>query len=132
MDHAVEASAQRVRDHVRRPPTADRRPPRPTDEDRRKHRLRDSPGHRPRRRAQRLASPARHRPPGPVFTSAYQGRTGARAITGSGLTNMLKQRAAAAGMPPKRITGRSLRAMHATTVRMAGVALDRIAAQTRH
>ena len=35
MDHAVEASAQRVRDHLRRPHS---RPPRPTDEHRRKHR----------------------------------------------------------------------------------------------
>ena len=36
------------------------------------------------------------------------------------------------GSCPKRITGHSLRAGHATTARMAGVALDRIAAQTRH
>jgi integrase len=36
------------------------------------------------------------------------------------------------GWPPKRITAHSLRAGHATSAAVAGVALDRIAAQTRH
>jgi len=45
---------------------------------------------------------------------------------------MLKDRAAAAGIPSERVSGHSLRAGHATTAALAGVALDRIAAQTRH
>lgn len=45
---------------------------------------------------------------------------------------MLKGRAEAAGVFAERITGHSLRAGHATTAAMAGVGLDRIAAQTRH
>ena len=70
--------------------------------------------------------------PGPLFTNAHHGRVGTRAITGSGLTNMLKDRAAAAGIASDRITGHSLCAGHATTAAMAGVDLARIAAQTRH
>jgi integrase len=45
---------------------------------------------------------------------------------------MLKDRAEAAGLCAERITGHSLRAGHATIAAMAGVGLDRIAAQTRH
>jgi len=70
--------------------------------------------------------------PGPLFTNAHHGRVGTRTITGSGLTDMLKQRASAAGLPADRITGHSLRAGHATTAALAGVDLARIAAQTRH
>ena len=45
---------------------------------------------------------------------------------------MLRKRARAAGLAAERITAHSLRAGHATSAAVAGVALDRIAAQTRH
>lgn len=45
---------------------------------------------------------------------------------------MLKQRAAAVGIPSEHVGGHSLRAGHATTAAPAGVGLDRIAAQKRH
>ena len=45
---------------------------------------------------------------------------------------MLHARADAAGLPAARITAHSLRAGHATTAALAGVPLERIAAQTRH
>ena len=45
---------------------------------------------------------------------------------------MLRTRARAAGLEAARITGHSLRAGHATEAALAGVPLDRIAAQTRH
>jgi integrase len=41
-------------------------------------------------------------------------------------------RARAAGLAAERITGHSLRAGHATEAALAGVGIDRIAAQTRH
>jgi integrase len=67
--------------------------------------------------------------PGPLFTHAHHRRVATRTITGSGLTNVLKDRAAA-GIHSDRITGHSLRAGHTTTAALAGVGLDRIAAQT--
>lgn len=45
---------------------------------------------------------------------------------------MISARARAAGLPAQRITAHSLRAGHATTAALAGVPLERIAAQTRH
>lgn len=45
---------------------------------------------------------------------------------------MIHTRAQAAGLPAERITAHSLRASHATTAALAGVLLERIAAQTRH
>jgi hypothetical protein len=45
---------------------------------------------------------------------------------------MLRSRARAAELSAERITGHSLRAVHATMAALAGVALDRIALQTRH
>ena len=45
---------------------------------------------------------------------------------------MLKDRAAAAGIPSERVSGHSLSAGHATNAALAGVGLDRIAAQSRH
>ena len=45
---------------------------------------------------------------------------------------MLRARAQTAGVDAERITAHSLRAGHATTAALAGVRLDRIAAQTRH
>lgn len=53
-------------------------------------------------------------------------------ISGEAVARMLRTRARAAGMSTERITGHSLRAGHATTAAAAGVALDRIALQTRH
>lgn len=54
----------------------------------------------------------------------------ASALHRHGLARMLKERAAAAGILSERISGHSLRAGHATTAAMAGVGLDRIAAQS--
>ena len=45
---------------------------------------------------------------------------------------MIHTRAQAAGLPAERITSHSLRAGHATTAALAGVPLERIAAQTPH
>ena len=45
---------------------------------------------------------------------------------------MLRSRARSAGLEATRITGRSLRAGHATEAARAGVPLDQIAAQIRH
>ena len=70
--------------------------------------------------------------PGQLFRGFHLDRIGNRPFTGSGLARMLKERAAAAGIPSEHVSGHSLRAGHATTAAMAGVGLDRIAAQTRH
>jgi hypothetical protein len=68
--------------------------------------------------------------PGQLFTGFHLDRIGSRPFTGSGLARMLKERAAAAGIPSERVSGHSLRAGHATTAATNGVGLDRIAAQT--
>jgi len=54
-----------------------------------------------------------------------------RPISGNAITRILRERAAAAGLPTTRITGHSLRAGHATSAALAGVGVERIAAQTR-
>lgn len=69
---------------------------------------------------------------GPVFTRCPHGVPTAEPIVGETVSRMLRDRAAAAGLDPFRITGHSLRAGHATAAALAGVSLDRIAAQTRH
>jgi integrase len=69
--------------------------------------------------------------PGPLFTS-LRGRDGSSPITGGTVARILKTRAEAAGLPSARISGHSLRAGHVTSAAMAGVGVDRIAAQTRH
>jgi len=69
--------------------------------------------------------------PGPLFTS-LRGRHGSRPITGGTVARILKTRAEAAGLPSTRISGHSLRAGHVTSAAIAGVSVDRIAAQTRH
>ena len=71
------------------------------------------------------ANPARCSP-------ALRTRIHADPLTGNTITRMLSGRAAAAGLPAERVSGHSLRAGHATTAALAGVALERIAAQTRH
>lgn len=70
--------------------------------------------------------------PGQLFRGFNRERIGTRPFTGSGLARVLKERAAAAGIPSEHVSGHSLRAGHATTAALAGVGLDRIAAQTRH
>jgi integrase len=53
-------------------------------------------------------------------------------LSGTAIGRMLRTRAYDAGLPAERITPHSLRAGHATAAAVAGVSLDRIAAQTRH
>lgn len=70
--------------------------------------------------------------PGPVFTSLRGGVVSLRPISGNTVTGIVKDRAQAAGLGADRITAHSLRAGHATSAALAGVGVDRIAAQTRH
>ena len=70
--------------------------------------------------------------PGPVFTSLRHRRVTLDPFLGDGIAIMLRRRARDAGLAAERITPHSLRAGHATEAALAGVALDRIAAQTRH
>lgn len=76
----------------------------------------------------------RHRgtEPGRVFTSVRSGSVTTDPISGEAISIVLRKRARAAGLAAERITAHSLRAGHATSAAVAGVALDRIAAQTRH
>ncbi len=53
-------------------------------------------------------------------------------LSGHVPARMLRARAGAAGLDGIRITAHSLRAGHATAAALAGVPLNRIAAQTRH
>jgi integrase len=70
--------------------------------------------------------------PGPVFTSLRPGIRTLQSISGNAVTNIVKDRAAVAGLSAERITAHSLRAGHATSAALAGVGVERIAAQTRH
>ncbi len=70
--------------------------------------------------------------PGPLFTSMRNKTTTTERLSGNAVARMLRNRARDAGLPAERITPHSLRAGHATTAAVAGVSLDRIAAQTRH
>jgi integrase len=70
--------------------------------------------------------------PGPAFTSLRPGIRTLQPISGNAVTSIVKDRAAAAGLSAERITAHSLRAGHATSAALAGVGVDRIAAQTRH
>lgn len=76
----------------------------------------------------------RHRgaEPGRLFTSLRSGSVTGEPISGEAISIVLRKRARAAGLAAERITAHSLRAGHATSAAVAGVALDRIAAQTRH
>ena len=69
---------------------------------------------------------------GRVFTSMRSGSVTSQPISGEAISIVLRKRARAAGLAAERITAHSLRAGHATSAAVAGVALDRIAAQTRH
>ncbi len=75
---------------------------------------------------------ARGTAPGPLFTSMRPGGPALRPISGDAIARILRVRAGAAGLPTARITGHSLRAGHATSAALAGVGVERIAAQTRH
>jgi hypothetical protein len=55
-----------------------------------------------------------------------------RPISGNAIARILRDRAGAAGLPTTWITGHSLRAGHATSAALAGIGVERIAAQTRH
>ncbi|WP_183408290.1 tyrosine-type recombinase/integrase [Nocardioides pocheonensis] len=70
--------------------------------------------------------------PGPLFTALRNRRVTADPLSGTAVGRMLRGRATDAGLPAERITPHSLRAGHATAAALAGVSLDRIAAQTRH
>lgn len=74
----------------------------------------------------------RGRASGPLFTSLQRRSVSLEPISGQAIAIALRNRAREAGFAPERITPHSLRAGHATSAAMAGVALDRIAAQTRH
>jgi integrase len=70
--------------------------------------------------------------PGRLFTAMPHRVITMEPISGEAISIVLRKRAKAAGLAAERITAHSLRAGHATTAAVAGVALDRIAAQTRH
>jgi len=70
--------------------------------------------------------------PGALFTRIWASRISLQPLSGHVVARMLRARAEAAGLDGTRITGHSLRAGHATTAALAGVPLNRIAAQTRH
>jgi integrase len=70
--------------------------------------------------------------PGRPFTSMRNQTVTREPISGEAISIVLRKRARAAGLAAERITAHSLRAGHATSAAVAGVALDRIAAQTRH
>ena len=70
--------------------------------------------------------------PGELFTSMRHRMVTLEPLSGDAFARMLRTRARAAGLAAERITAHSLRAGHATTAAVAGVGLDRIAAQTRH
>lgn len=67
-----------------------------------------------------------------MFTRIWSSTVSLQPLTGHVPARMLRARAEAAGLDGTRITAHSMRAGHATTAALAGVPLDRIAAQTRH
>jgi integrase len=70
--------------------------------------------------------------PGALFTRIWGSTISSQRLSGHVPARMLRARAEAAGLDGTRITAHSMRAGHATTAALAGVPLDRIAAQTRH
>ena len=71
--------------------------------------------------------------PGPVFTRVPA--TGPISREGIGqrtVSDMVRNRAAAAGLGDLGVSGHSLRAGHVTAAAVSGASIDRIAAQTRH
>jgi integrase len=69
---------------------------------------------------------------GPLFSSLRNKTVTHAPISGEAVSIVLRKRARAASLAAERITAHSLRAGQATSAAVAGVALDRIAAQTRH
>ena len=70
--------------------------------------------------------------PGPLFTRIWASSVSLEPLSGHVVTRRLRAHAEAAGLDGTRISAHSLRAGHATTAALAGVPLNRIAAQTRH
>jgi len=70
--------------------------------------------------------------PGSLFTRIWASSVSLQPLSGHVVARMLRARAVDAGLDGTRITAHSLRAGHATAAALAGVPLDRIAAQTRH
>ena len=70
--------------------------------------------------------------PGALFTRIWATTVSVQPLSGHVVARMLRARAEAVGLDGTQITGHSLRAGHATAAALAGVPLDRIAAQTRH
>lgn len=70
--------------------------------------------------------------PGALFTRIWASSVSLEPLSGHVVARMLRARAIVAGLNGERITAHSLRAGHATSAALAGVPLDRIAAQTRH
>jgi integrase len=70
--------------------------------------------------------------PGALFTRIWGRSVSLERLSGHVVARMLRARAEAAGLDGTRITAHSLRSGHATAAALAGVPLDRIAAQTRH
>jgi len=66
---------------------------------------------------------------GHLFTSLRPGIATLEPISGNAVTRIVKDRAGFAGLAAERITAHSLRAGHATNAALAGVSVDRIAAQ---
>lgn len=96
-----------------------------------RRRSRPARRHRPRRSAQRLARYPRHGPRSgvhPHLGEHHQPATPHRARPRPDAPRPSE----AAGLDGTRITAHSMRAGHATTAALAGVSLDRVAAQTRH
>jgi integrase len=75
---------------------------------------------------------ARGETPGALFTRIWATSVSLEPLSGHVVARMLRARAIASGLDGSRITAHSQRAGHATTAALAGVPLDRIAAQTRH
>jgi integrase len=67
-----------------------------------------------------------------LFTRIWGSTVSLVPLSGHVVARMLRGRAEAAGLDGARITAHSLRARHATAAALAGVPLNRIAAQTRH
>jgi integrase len=70
--------------------------------------------------------------PGALFTRIWESSVRLEPLSGHVVARLLRAPAEAVGLDGTRITAHSLRAGHATTAALAGVPLNRIAAQTRH
>ena len=87
---------------------------------------------RPDRRPRRLARPSAAAGPARSSPACAADAPRSQPISGNAVSNLVKERAPAAGLAGDRISGHSLRAGHATSAALAGISVERIAAQTRH